>query len=311
MSTMSQMYQNRQSAGVPIRGIFSLILLIAFLVIGLTVLFGSWYTIDQTERGVLLRNGALVEIVQPGLRFKTPWIESVYKVDMKTHTHTYGYDKTSGKDTMEAYSRDQQPAFLRVSITHRVDPAKVDEMYSRFGGDMEAAVSRLITPQVYAQTKVVFGQYTAANAIAERGKLNLNVSEAIKQAIKYDPLFIIESVQIENISFSSEYIKSIEQRMQAEVEVQRLQQNLQREKVQADIAVTQANGRAEAVRAEAKAQADAITLRGNAEATAIAARGKALGDNPNLVSLVQAEKWNGTLPATMVPGSAVPFISVK
>jgi hypothetical protein len=26
---------------------------------------------------------------------------------------------------------------------------------------------------------------------------------------------------------------------------------------------------------------------------------------------VQAEKWNGVLPTTMVPGSAVPFVSLK
>jgi hypothetical protein len=29
------------------------------------------------------------------------------------------------------------------------------------------------------------------------------------------------------------------------------------------------------------------------------------------VTLVQAEKWNGALPTTMVPGSAVPFVSLK
>ena len=40
--------------------------------------------------------------------------------------------------------------------------------------------------------------------------------------------------------------------------------------------------------------------------TAIEARAKALGTNPNLVTLVQAERWNGVLPTTMVPGSAVP-----
>jgi hypothetical protein len=38
---------------------------------------------------------------------------------------------------------------------------------------------------------------------------------------------------------------------------------------------------------------------------------KALGTNPNLVTLVQAARWNGVLPATMVPGSTVPFVSVK
>jgi regulator of protease activity HflC (stomatin/prohibitin superfamily) len=45
------------------------ILLLAGLLV-LTIIFGSWYTIDQTQRGVLLRNGALVEVVQPGLHFK-------------------------------------------------------------------------------------------------------------------------------------------------------------------------------------------------------------------------------------------------
>jgi hypothetical protein len=44
---------------------------------------------------------------------------------------------------------------------------------------------------------------------------------------------------------------------------------------------------------------------------AIEARAKALGTNPNLVTLVQAERWNGVLPTTMVPGSSVPFVSVK
>ena len=27
--------------------------------------------------------------------------------------------------------------------------------------------------------------------------------------------------------------------------------------------------------------------------------------------MVQAERWNGVLPTTMVPGSAIPFVSLK
>ena len=117
-------------------------------------------------------------------------------------------------------------------------------------------------------------------------------------------MIIIESVQLENIEFSANYLHSIEQRMLAEVEVQKLQQNAEREKVQAQITVTQATAKANAVRAEAQASADALRLNGEA-------RAKALGTNPNLVTLVQAERWNGVLPTTMVPGSSVPFVSVK
>jgi regulator of protease activity HflC (stomatin/prohibitin superfamily) len=269
----------------------------------LSVVFGSWYTVDQTQRGVLLRNGKIIEVVQPGLNFKFPFMESVYKIDMQTHTKTW--------DKMEAYSSDQQPANLRVSVTFHVTPDKVEEMYSRFSGDSEAAISRLVGPHVFERTKVVFGQYTAARAISDRAKLNADVSQSLIQSVSYDPVFTIESTQVEDISFSQDYIRSVEDRMRAEVEVQKLQQNLAREKVQAEIAVTQAQGRANSVRAEAEAQAAAITLRGNAEATAIQARAKALEGNQRLIELTQAEKWDGKLPTSMIPGSAVPFLQLK
>lgn len=278
--------------------------------IGMLVLFGSWYTIDQTQRGVLLRNGAYVETVQPGLRFKWPLIEQVYKIDMQTHTKTYGVDPKSGASVMEAYSADQQPAHLRVSVTLRIAPDKAKAMYERFGGDYEAAVQRIIAPHVFERVKVVFGQYTAQRAITARGQLNADTARAIADAISYDPVFLIESAQIENISFSSEYIKSVEQRMQAEVEVARFRQQLEREKVQATIKVTQAQAQADSTLAVAKAEAEAITLRGAAEATAINARGKALAENSQLVSLVQAERWDGKLPVTMLPGGAVPMLNL-
>jgi hypothetical protein len=103
--------------------------------------------------------------------------------------------------------------------------------------------------------------------------------------------------------------------------VDRLRQNLAREKVQADIKVTQAQAGADSMLAQARAQAEAtrvqatadaerIELRGNAEAKAIHARGQALSANPALVTLVQAERWDGKLPTTMVPGGAVPMLGL-
>ena len=290
--------------------------IIAAAVIGLIAIagvLGSWYTVDQTERGVLLRYGAVVGVAQPGLGFKLPLIDSVEKVSVKTAT--YAWDK------MNSYSFDQQPADLKISVTLRAAPEKVGDLYAKFGR-LDTAVNQVVSPVVNQQVKVVFGRYTAVKAIQERGALNASIKDAITETLKYDPMIIIESVQLENIEFSQNYLHSIEQRMLAEVEVQRLQQNAEREKVQAQITVTQATAKANAVRAEAQAQAEAtrlsgeakasnIRITGEAEAAAIEARGKALGNNPNLVTLVQAERWNGVLPTTMVPGSSVPFVSVK
>ena len=203
------------------------------------------------------------------------------------------------------------PRICGVSVTFHVAPDKAQEMYNRFAGDMEAAISRLITPRMNQEVKVVFGQYTAQKAISARGQLNVDAAKALTDAISYDPIFAIEGVQIEDIAFSSEYIRSVEARMQAEVEVQRQQQTLAQEKIKAEIAVTQATGRANSVRAEAQAQADAIVLKGNAEAQAIKARADALASNANLIALTQAEKWNGQLPTTMLPNGAVPFLNMS
>lgn len=280
-------------------GAIALAAVIALL--GLTIVLGSWFTVDQTERGVRLRNGAVVGVAQPGLGFKVPLIDTVEKISVRTTTWTY--------DKMNSYSYDQQPADLKISVTLRIAPEKVAELYSRFGG-LDTAVRQVVNPTVNQQVKIVFGRYTAVKAIQERGTLNGAIRDAITAALKDDSMIVIESVQLENIEFSHVYLQSIEQRMLAEVEVQKLQQNAEREKVQAQITVTQATARANAVRAEAQAQADAIKLRGEAEATAIRARGEALGQNPGLVSLVQAERWDGKLPATMVPGSALPMLSM-
>src|SRR4029077_4520080 len=190
-------------------------------VLAIAAIFGSWYTVDQTERAVLLRNGAVIGTAQPGLGFKVPFIDSVEKVSVKTFT--YAWDK------MNSYSYDQQPADLKISVTLRASPEKVADLYAKFGG-LDTAVKQVVSPAVNQQVKIVFGRYTAVKAIQERGPLNASIKDAITASLKDDPMIMIESVQLENIEFSANYLHSIEQRMLAEVEGQKLKQNAEREK---------------------------------------------------------------------------------
>jgi regulator of protease activity HflC (stomatin/prohibitin superfamily) len=258
--------------------------------LALVVLGGSFYTIDAGERGVILRNGKVVGTAEPGLSFKLPIVDSVREITVQTQARVY--------EKVMVYSRDQQSAELYISVNYRLPADQVQTIYTEYGGK-DGVMTRLLDRQVPEEVKNVFGRFNAVTAIQERERLSKEVQEAIQRATT-NPVLIVESVQIENIDFSDAYEQSIEQRMLAEVEVQKVQQNAQREKVQAEIAVIQA-----------KAQADAVKLQGDAEAHAINARGRALAQNPALVELVQAEKWNGVLPTTMVPGQTVPFINVK
>ena len=64
--------------------------IVAVIVIAI-IAAGSWYTVDQTERGVKLRYGAVIGTAQPGLGFKIPLIDTVEKVSVKTTT--FSWDK--------------------------------------------------------------------------------------------------------------------------------------------------------------------------------------------------------------------------
>ena len=261
---------------------------------------GAWYTVDETERGVLLRNGALVGVIEPGLSFKFPFIESVKLLSTQSQVTIY--------DRLQAYSKDQQAATLRVSVSWHVVPSEVAKVYTAYQ-TIEGMKDRLISRQVPTQVENVFGRYNAVAAVQNRGQLVSDISAAIKKGIE-GPV-MIDSVQVENIDFSDAYEKAVEARMTAEVQVKTREQQLATEQVQAQIRVTQAQAEADSKLAQAKADAEATRLRGQAEAEAIRARADALASNQNLIELTKAERWNGVLPTTVLPGGTLPFIDAS
>lgn len=267
----------------------------------LMLAFSSWFQVDQGERGVVLRNGKLVRVSEPGLDFKTPFIDSVSTVSVRDHTFIF--------ENLEAYSYDQQPATLRVSVTYRVPAEHVAELYAEYGtiSNLQMRVLERKTPDA---VKNVFGRYTAVRAIQERQKLGVDVNAAVLSAMDGAPVQIV-GVQVEEVGFSKAYEHSIEQRMLAQVQIETTRQQKETAMITAEIQVVKAKAEADARRQQFPAEADGIRLRGEAEAASIRAKAEALVANTNLVSLNAVEKWDGVLPATQVPGAALPFIGIK
>jgi regulator of protease activity HflC (stomatin/prohibitin superfamily) len=137
------------------------------LLFAVTVILGSWYTIDVRERGVILRNGAFVGIAQPGLGFKLPWVDSVVKMSLETYKLPFL--------KMSSYSRDQQEAKLDVSVILRTKADGVDDLYQQYGS-LQGFVDRVVAPRVNQQTKIVFGRFNAETAIRERGRASIRKS---------------------------------------------------------------------------------------------------------------------------------------
>lgn len=263
-----------------------------------TVIWMSYTPIDEGEVGVKLRWGQAVDTLHPGFNIVIPLMESVVLLPTRTQ-------KFTPREPLNAYSKDTQIADVKVSVNYHVDSTQAIAVYSRYGVGF---VDNIISPILNKRFKEVFGRYDSREIVNQRKKLGEEVEEQVRQNTPKG--IVIETVQIENIDFSETYEQAIEGAAQAEALVRKARQELEQKKVDAERVVVQATADATARVTAAKAEADAIRLRGEAEAAALAAKAAALRDNPNYVALTAAEKWDGKLPTTFVPGSTVPFVTV-
>lgn len=67
------------------------LILAAVIVLGGLGLYNSFYTIDEQQRGVVLRLGTFHKIEMPGLRFKLPLVDQVETVNV-TNLRSYSYE---------------------------------------------------------------------------------------------------------------------------------------------------------------------------------------------------------------------------
>jgi regulator of protease activity HflC (stomatin/prohibitin superfamily) len=280
------------------------------VIIGLFTIFGSFYTVDPGDEAVVLAFGNPVASEGPGFHLKTPFVNDVRYISMQSHYQDFDE---------ETYSKDQQPAQIKFSVNFHVAPGGAQQVVTEYT-TFDKLNERVLRQKGSAVFKNVFGTVDAQTAIQNRAKLNADFLAALQASIEGSPM-VIESVQIKDIKFSPDYEAAIATKQQATVKVQEQQQLLAQEQVkaqivattakgQSDAAIAQATGAAEAVKLNADAEAHAIQVKGDAQAAVIAQRGRALKDNPGVVALIQAEKWDGKLPVSMPPNSAVPFLSL-
>lgn len=280
--------------------IFSLVVGIFIFILAISIVGGSFYSVDEGERAVMLSGSKMIGTSGPGLHWKKPFLDEAKKISIRTQALVF-------KDE-PIYTADRQTATVTFSINYSALPGEVEKIYRNFG-TLESLESRVISRPAREQIKSVFGTFTADTAIRERGRLNTELMAAVSKI--GEGLIRIEAVQIEDIHFSDTVEAAAEQRAQAEMAVQTKKQELERSKVEAEITVTRAQAEADSRLAAAKSRAEAIRIEGQASADAIKAKSDALRNNPDLIDLTKAERWNGVLPSTMIPNSTVPIIGSK
>ena len=264
------------------------------------------FSVDEGEIGLVTKYGEIIETKTAGLHWRS-WLEDDITFSTREQKIVLGaFDKkgdlTSG---ISAYTRDTQTVTTALTITYKLtDPVAVYRNYRT----TQNMINQLLEPRSRQALEVVFSDYTAQRALENRAKLTTDITNQIREAVKGYPIEItaVQSV----IQFNKEYEKRVEESVQKNVAIQTAERELLIQQKQAEIVKVNAQAKADAEVIQAKADAEKVRLAGEAEAAAIRAKGEALKENRQLVDLTAAEKWNGVLPSTMTPNSAVPFVKL-
>jgi len=264
------------------------------------------FSVDEGEIGLVTKYGEIIETKTAGLHWRS-WLEDDITFSTREQKIVLGAfdekgDLTSG---ISAYTRDTQTVTTALTITYKLtDPVAVYRNYRT----TQNMINQLLEPRSRQALEVVFSDYTAQRALENRAKLTIDITNQIREAVKGYPIEItaVQSV----IQFNKEYEKRVEESVQKNVAIQTAERELLIQQKQAEIVKVNAQAKADAEVIQAKADAEKVRLAGEAEAAAIRAKGEALKENRQLVDLTAAEKWNGVLPSTMTPNSAVPFVKL-
>ena len=180
---------------------------IAKIVSGVFIAFiaimSSFSIIETGERGGVLRLGEYKYTMNEGLNFKAPFIDSVYKMQIR--------DRSYNSD-VEVSSKDMQTIKISSSLVYSLDSQKVGDIYRRYGNNIE---STIIKPTVAEVINATIAQYPIEEFVSKRDEISKRIMGTIQTRLS-DIGIDIKSFLITNHDFSDDYNKAIEQKKIAE-----------------------------------------------------------------------------------------------
>lgn len=282
---------------------------VVFFIFGL--IFANVYIVDQGEKAVVTNFGEISKTWSAGFHIKIPFVQSVKSYSVRVQKTVFGDEDR----VLSAYSNDQQIIEnYSIAITWNYDPTRIEDVYKYFGtSDDESVFQTVVSPTIQQTSKTIFGQFTAQTIVQDRAKLDNALEHRIKEQLSKYPIQII-SVQIIDINFSRTYENVIEQTAQKKQEIEKSKNELKRIEIEAQQQVAKAEAENKAIKLKADAEAYQISIKAKAESDAIKLKAEALKANKDLVDLKIAEKWNGTVPQTVVVNdgkSVLPLLNIE
>jgi regulator of protease activity HflC (stomatin/prohibitin superfamily) len=278
---------------IPVKSIVS-------AVVGLILLMGSIYTVNEGHIGIVKRFSEAKEQVNPGLHFKVPFIDSVEEIEVRTRKN---------EEKMASSTKEQMPVTVSVSVNWTVDKTAALELFRQYGG-LSQFESRILDPRFRSATKDVIPRFDAEKLIQDRASAIQAIEANLIEEMKDFPV-TVDNIQIENIQLPVKYLTSIETKQTEKNLAAAEEHKLARQNLEAQRDVNTAKAKADGIELVAIAEAESIRIKGLAEAEAITAKAKALGNNPLIIKLTEAQNWDGRLPTTVLSGQNMPILDMR
>jgi len=221
----------------------NVIRLLGLLVILIGFLTSCIKQIDAGQVGVQQLFGKVEDAILPsGLNLVSPLV-TVTSVDTKTQNYTMSGVKDegdkAGDDAIRVLTADGLEVIIDLTVLYRVVPADLPRLTKETGMDFKDKVVRPITRTKIRDNAV----YYTANELysKKRDEFQARIFKSIEDDFKKRGLFL-EQLMIRNITLPATVKASIEEKIKAEQDAQKMEFVLQKEKQEAERKRVEAQG---------------------------------------------------------------------
>ncbi len=267
----------------------------------LVLLWGSFVVVESGYVGVVRTLGAVEDdAFEEGFHMKIPLMQDVRQIDVRLR-------KSEQRAT--AASKDLQVVTAQVAVQYSLIGTVMPKIFQKIGPRAEVVDVNVIDPAILESVKAITAQYTAEELVTRRAEVKIQIQQEIEGFIgtTLRQKGVVGAIHVANVAitdfeFSAEFNRAIEEKVQAEQEALKAENEKLRR-------VTQAEAAAAERTLAADAEAYKLEVESKARAEAIRREAEALKDNPALIQLRIAEKWDGKLPQVS-GGGVIPLLNI-
>lgn len=214
---------------------------IGLIILG--IITSSFVTIDAGHVGVTRLFGKVQnEILPSGLHMVNPLYE-IDKIDVRTNNYTMSgvtsEGHKQGDDAIRVLTADGLEVTLDLTVLYRLIPAEAPRLVRETGVDYEDKIVRPIARTRIRDNAVYYD--AVALYSTKRDEFQTRIFKAIEADFKSRGL-LLENLLVRNITLPATVKGSIEQKIQAEQESQKMQFVLAKERQEADRKRVEAQG---------------------------------------------------------------------